>query len=223
MSLNRFISVTHANSDFRKVSLPLHVFVWWVDIAVYIISLNVVVIVDLAFEKKLQIYVSWWRHQIETLSALLAICAGNSPVTGEFTSQRPVTRSFDVFFDLRLNKRWSKQSWRWWFETPSRPLWRHCNVAMRMSQLLLTPSSKLYHKIVEPSSYPILQHEELTRGSLMVSEYKNIRLQIFYQTGNFQPLSRSKKSGRLRSIDAYVRQLIIPLLVQIMACRRFDE
>ena len=58
---------------------------------------------------------SWWRHQIETFSALLAICAGNSPVTGEFPTQRPVTRSFDVFFDLRLNKRLSKQSWGWWF------------------------------------------------------------------------------------------------------------
>ena len=46
----------------------------------------------------------WWRHQMETFSALLALCAGNSPVTGEFPSQRPVTRSFDVFFDLRLNK-----------------------------------------------------------------------------------------------------------------------
>ena len=42
---------------------------------------------------------------METFSALLAICAGNSPVTGEFLAQRPVTRSFDVFFDLRLNKR----------------------------------------------------------------------------------------------------------------------
>ena len=41
---------------------------------------------------------------METLSALLAICAGNSPVPGEFPAQRPVTRSFHVFFDLRLNK-----------------------------------------------------------------------------------------------------------------------
>ena len=40
---------------------------------------------------------------METFSALLAICEGNSPVTGEFPSQRPVTRSFGVFFDLRLN------------------------------------------------------------------------------------------------------------------------
>ena len=52
---------------------------------------------------------SWWRHQMEKISALLAIFAGNSPVTGEFPAQSPVTRSFDVFFDLRLNKLLSKQ------------------------------------------------------------------------------------------------------------------
>ena len=69
----------------------------------------------------------WWRHQMETCSALLAICAGNSPATGEFPAQRPVTRSFDVFFDLCLNERLSMQSWGWGFETPSRPLWRHSN------------------------------------------------------------------------------------------------
>ena len=66
-------------------------------------------------------------HQMETFSTLLAICAGNSPVPGEFPAQRPVTRSFDVFVDLRLNKRLSKQSWGWWFETLSRPLWRQGN------------------------------------------------------------------------------------------------
>ena len=54
---------------------------------------------------------SWWRHQMEIF-------------TGEFPSQWPVTLSFDVFFDLRLNKGLSKHSW---FETPSRSLWRHCN------------------------------------------------------------------------------------------------
>ena len=71
---------------------------------------------------------SWRRHQMETFSALLAICAGNSPVSGEFPAQRPVTRSFDVFFDQRLNKGLSKQSWGWQFETHSSPLWRHSNV-----------------------------------------------------------------------------------------------
>ena len=72
--------------------------------------------------------ISWWRHQMEILSALLVICAGNSPVPGELPAQRPVTLSFDVFFDLCPNKQLSKQ-WRgWWFETPSCLLWRHCNV-----------------------------------------------------------------------------------------------
>ena len=74
------------------------------------------------------IAVTRWRHQMEIFSVLLAICEGNSPVTSEFPSQRPVTQSFDVFFDLRLNKRLSKQSIRWSFETSPCSSWRHCNV-----------------------------------------------------------------------------------------------
>ena len=46
--------------------------------------------------------------------ALLALCAGNSPITAEFPTKRPMTRSFDIFFDLRVNKQLSKQSWGWW-------------------------------------------------------------------------------------------------------------
>ena len=67
------------------------------------------------------------RHQMQTFSALLALCVGNSLVTGEFPSQRPVTRSSDVFFDLRLNKRLCIQSRRRGFETLSSSLWCHCN------------------------------------------------------------------------------------------------
>ena len=80
---------------------------------------------------------------------------------GEFTGprwisrQRPVTRSFDVFFDLRLNKRLSKQSWGWWSETPSRPLWHHFNVEVItwvpshysdviMSAMVSQPTSRLF-------------------------------------------------------------------------------
>ena len=66
---------------------------------------------------------TWWRHQMETFSALLAIYAGNSLFTGKFPSQRPFTRSFDFFL-------WSTVELTmvsWWFETQSRPLWRHCN------------------------------------------------------------------------------------------------
>ena len=65
---------------------------------------------------------------METFSVLLALCAGNSPITAEFPSQRPVKWSFDVFFDLSLKKkRLSKQSCGWWFEIPSCSLWHHCN------------------------------------------------------------------------------------------------
>ena len=65
---------------------------------------------------------------MKTFSALLALCEGNSPVTCEFPLQRPVTWSFDLFFDLRLNKRLSKPSRRRCFGAPSHTLWRHCNV-----------------------------------------------------------------------------------------------
>ena len=69
---------------------------------------------------------SWWHHQMEAVSVLLALCAGNSPVTGEFPSQRPVTRSFDVFFDLCLNKQLRTIETPVIWE-PSFSLWRHCN------------------------------------------------------------------------------------------------
>ena len=74
-----------------------------------------------------------WKH----FPRYLAICAGNSPVPGEFPAQRSVTRSFDVFFDLCLNKRLSKQSWGWWFETLSCSLWRHCNGRSRFEYSIL--------------------------------------------------------------------------------------
>ena len=65
---------------------------------------------------------------LEIFSALVAICMENSLVPGEFPTQRSVTQSFDVFFDLHLNDWLSKQWWGWWFETPLCPLWRHRNV-----------------------------------------------------------------------------------------------
>ena len=106
--------------------------------------------------------ITWWRHQIETFSALLTICVGNSPVTGELPAQRPVTRSFGVFFDMRPNKRLSKYSWGWWFKTSSRPLWRHNNeitkcghrlLAMTINEcgslkILWTPSVKIHSESI---------------------------------------------------------------------------
>ena len=65
-----------------------------------------------------------WRHQMETFSALLAFCAGNSPMNSPHKGQ---WRGALIFFYLRLNKRLSKQSWRRSFETPSCALWRQYN------------------------------------------------------------------------------------------------
>ena len=65
---------------------------------------------------------TWWRHQMETFFVLLVLFEGNPPVNGGLPSQRPVTRqSFDVFCDLRSNKRLRRR----WFETSSLSLWRH--------------------------------------------------------------------------------------------------
>ena len=75
---------------------------------------------------------------METFSTLLALCEGNPSVARGFSSQRPVMRSFDVFFDLHLNKRLSKQSRSQWFETPLRSLCRHYNV-MFLSKFLFLP------------------------------------------------------------------------------------
>ena len=77
---------------------------------------------------------SWNETSLMMTSSNGNIFRVTGHLCGEFTgprwipTQRPVTRSFDVFFDLHLNKRLSKQSRGWWFETPSHPLWRHRNV-----------------------------------------------------------------------------------------------
>ena len=83
---------------------------------------------------------TWTEKQKTSLNSITMMTSSNGNifrVTGhlcgeftglrEFPTQRPVTRSFDVFFYLRPNKRLSKQSWGWWLKTPSRPLWRHRN------------------------------------------------------------------------------------------------
>ena len=119
---------------FKEIDVGKKLTPMWPFTAPCIISLNfcnttliTFNILDMRYWKMKQSYHActtciWWRHQMETFSALLPICAGNSPVTGELTIQRPVTRSFDVSIVLCLNKRLSKQSQGWWFEAPSRSL-----------------------------------------------------------------------------------------------------
>ena len=78
-----------------------------------------------AFQQTLEFMMMSWNGNIFRVTGPLW---GELPVTGEFPSQRPVMWSFDVSFDLRLNKRLGKQPLGWWFETPSRSLCRHCSV-----------------------------------------------------------------------------------------------
>ena len=71
----------------------------------------------------------WWRHQMEIFSALLAFCMRGihrSPVNSPHKGQWRGAQMF--FFYMRLNKRLTKQSCGWRFETPSRSVWRHCNI-----------------------------------------------------------------------------------------------
>ena len=68
--------------------------------------------------------ISWWRHQMEAFSALLALCAGNSPVTGEFPSQKGQLCGLRCFFDVGPHKLLNRQSNDRWFETT----WRSCDV-----------------------------------------------------------------------------------------------
>ena len=121
----------------------------------------------------------WWRHQMKAFSALLNICAGNSPVPGEFLAQRPVTRSFDVFSDLRLNKSMSKQWWGWWFETL---LWRHCNDPIISSIYLcreINPMNINLHQVglillninllqMDGIWHPVVHYMAVCNGTLLV-------------------------------------------------------
>ena len=77
-----------------------------------------------------------WKH----FPRYWPLC-GDFTGPGAFPAQRPVTRSFDVFFDLGLNERLSKQPRGWWFETPSWSLWRQCN-AVLFSNSFLTRNAK---------------------------------------------------------------------------------
>ena len=112
---------------------------------------------------------------MEIFSALLALCVGNSPVTGEFPSPRPVTHSFDVFFDLRLDKRLSKQSWRRWFETLLFSLWRHSNAEM-------VPSSiGQWWQGMTRKHFPLRAHSMGILPSLVDSRHKGLVTLASYQ------------------------------------------
>ena len=94
----------------------------------------------------------WWtgRQHVGTKCLMIMMTSSNGNIScvsgllwgefpGEFPPQKPVTRSFDGYFDPRPSKWLSKQSWGWWFETPSRLLWRHRNGFNRSNMLVSRP------------------------------------------------------------------------------------
>ena len=153
---------------------------------------------------------AWWRHQMETVSVLLAICAGNSPVTGEFPAQRPVKWSFDASFNLRMNKWLSKQWWDWWFETPSRPLWRHCNrfSLSRPAQCVITdvshmesppPRNNHFKKILTSMLHIYSQLKAIDQESLYIrkeSRESNKCGPIIYKHPSSLPRKRQAITGQ---------------------------
>ena len=134
---------------------------------------------------------------MEICFALLALCAGNSPVTGEFLSQEPVMRSFDVFFDLRLTKWLSKQSRRRWFERPSRSLWRHCNVVLDSDPVIrATLGSFGVQRVAlvqfwigetgQIGGYMHYGRNGLKFGTLLYPDYLSLKLTIFCPQQQFK-------------------------------------
>ena len=69
----------------------------------------------------------WWRHQMETFSALLILYAGNSPVPVSCPHKGQWRRALMFSLICAWINDWVNKPWGWWFETPSWSLWRHCN------------------------------------------------------------------------------------------------
>ena len=85
---------------------------------------------------------AWRRNQMEAFSVLLALCERNPTVTGGFPSQKPVTPSFDIFFDLRLNKRWNKT-----MEVPAISDTHYCDVIMDAVASQITSLTIVYSTV----------------------------------------------------------------------------
>ena len=103
---------------------------------------------------------------METFSALLALCAGKSLVTGEFPAQRPVTRS--------LNKRLSKQPRGCWFETPSRPLWHQCTVLSLLSRIIPALGSRWIKTYIQCGISVSLTHWGQDKmAAILLPKYSN--------------------------------------------------
>ena len=149
------------------------------------------------------------------ISSLLAICAGNSPVPGEFPTQRPVTRSFDVFFDLGLNDRLSKQSWGWWLETLSCPLWRHPNVLFTCQQVLMQDKlpckfemCNISFKIIMTTTAHMIACYRRPSANMTSRETIVMVWGIVWDTGRCQVIMARRKSRSILMDRKYPRSMM---------------
>ena len=130
---------------------------------------------------------------------------GRDSVSNNQPHKRPVTRNFDVFFDLRLNKRLSKQWWGWWFETLSRPLWRHCDATSFRVMTWCRRARSHYLINVRSSSVKsssiYLIHRKLSRESVLrYVSYHTIKNTATSSGDN--ELLRHSKLSRLHTINS---------------------
>ena len=156
---------------FAKVSVALnHIDIWFLQNAALMFNISTVFFTILRNKikgKSCLVKFSTFPDFIMMTSSngnifLVAVLLGR-----EFPSQRPVTQSFDVFFDLCLNKRLSKPSRRWWFDTPSRSLWRHRNVIFQYCG----------------NAGCLISRSYLTRVTAIVDRITLYKIPIFYYSG----------------------------------------
>ena len=145
---------------------------------------------------------------METFSALLSFCAGNSLVTGEFPSQRPLTRGLDAFFDLRLNKRLSKQLSRRWFVTPSRPLWYHCNETITWANVY--PELCRHNALLGHSELNYMYYRPVSKlpVTLLISSWLNFFVENAkseYIKGRWAPAANNVISIKCKNLGRHFR------------------
>ena len=112
--------------------LRRHVPCWIIKIYVILHCIKHLLCLFFLVKCAFQVYTSIFLLLLTDTNIMMTSSNGNiflvtGHLCGEFADQRPVTRNFDIFFDLHPNKLLSKQLWGWWFETPSCPSWRHRN------------------------------------------------------------------------------------------------
>ena len=111
---------------------------------------------------------------------------------GEFPTQRPVTQSFDVFFDMRPNKRLSKQSWGWWFEKLSLSLWRHRNVVANIVTLHHVGGSFcVFAALLRPSvDYFSIFDGYRFKHKIGLGVYQSPLFQVWHPNGSITEIAR---------------------------------